>query len=573
MTIRFCDSFDSYTQTGNALNDVLTKWTSSASYTYWYIREGRSGTNGLRFAPGAAQQTYLYKSLDAQSTWYASAWVSMQTNNGTQEIFQFHQNNRPQVTVMVLNDGRFRAARGNSTDTGVVLGDSSAGLFSPGQAGNMECKVVIHGTTGSVEVKFQGVTVLNLTNVNTSVTGVANADAVVIGGYTTTSNVCVVDDVVFADGTSSQSWIGDVHIQALYPNGPGATTGLTLSTGAGFASYRAAVLADNPLHFWELDQTSGTVATDTGTGSALTNGTYVGGYTLNQPGPFGGAAVEFDGVDGSLTVALPSDLLLATTSDWTVSSWVYIKPLSQGWYPNVVVWSRGSVGNIGWEIYIGGDGKLRFRWAALNDNALSTSPAEVPLGRWFHIAQSYRTSTNQTITYVNGRLMYSWSIPIQFNGGSLRFGGSTYGAGNIPSFQGRMAFIAGWASVLSQTQIQKHVGWKNWAAVADPIQNGDTTYVSAGTTGLKDTYTFDDLSISPTIRAIQLCTVARKDDGGVASVVPVIRSGGTDYDQATFVLNDTYNQNTQIIVNDPATAVPWVASGINSAEFGVKRTV
>ena len=52
--------------------------------------------------------------------------------------------------------------------------------------------------------------------------------------------------------------------------------------------YRAAVLADSPLAYWRLGETSGTVAHDeTGNGH---DGTYVGGVTLGQPGALTGDA-------------------------------------------------------------------------------------------------------------------------------------------------------------------------------------------------------------------------------------------------------------------------------------------
>ncbi|HEX3344140.1 MAG TPA: LamG domain-containing protein [Polyangiaceae bacterium] len=67
--------------------------------------------------------------------------------------------------------------------------------------------------------------------------------------------------------------------------------------------YRAAVLADSPLAYWRLDETSGTVAHDA-TGHGY-DGTYTGTYTLGAAGALAGdpdTAVTLDGVTGQVDV-------------------------------------------------------------------------------------------------------------------------------------------------------------------------------------------------------------------------------------------------------------------------------
>ena len=65
--------------------------------------------------------------------------------------------------------------------------------------------------------------------------------------------------------------------------------------------YSDAVLADNPLAYYRLDETAGTTATNIGSGVGI-NGTYVneniglGGYTLGQDGP---QSPEFPGLEAT----------------------------------------------------------------------------------------------------------------------------------------------------------------------------------------------------------------------------------------------------------------------------------
>ena len=71
------------------------------------------------------------------------------------------------------------------------------------------------------------------------------------------------------------------------------------------ADYRAAVSADNPIGYWHLDETSGSVATDFG--SAGANGSYAGTLTLGASSPFGSPvnkAVNFSSL-GTMTASVP----------------------------------------------------------------------------------------------------------------------------------------------------------------------------------------------------------------------------------------------------------------------------
>jgi Concanavalin A-like lectin/glucanases superfamily len=71
----------------------------------------------------------------------------------------------------------------------------------------------------------------------------------------------------------------------------------TTSTSAWAQDWNAEITADNPLHWYRMDETTGTTAIDYG--SAALHGTYINGVTLGRTGPVGGAAA-FDGVDDVL---------------------------------------------------------------------------------------------------------------------------------------------------------------------------------------------------------------------------------------------------------------------------------
>jgi len=87
-------------------------------------------------------------------------------------------------------------------------------------------------------------------------------------------------------------------------------------------TYSSEVLADSPVAYWRLDDTSGTSAVDS-SGNART-GTYAGSPTLSAVSLLpvgGGTAVSFDGVNDTLTVG-DNAALNAADSGFTFECWV-----------------------------------------------------------------------------------------------------------------------------------------------------------------------------------------------------------------------------------------------------------
>jgi hypothetical protein len=80
------------------------------------------------------------------------------------------------------------------------------------------------------------------------------------------------------------------------------------------------VLADNPLGYWRLGETSGVIASDSsGHGR---NGTYVNGVGLGLAGALYGdpnKAASFDGVNDNVQV--PDDPALRLNASWTIEFW------------------------------------------------------------------------------------------------------------------------------------------------------------------------------------------------------------------------------------------------------------
>ena len=98
-----------------------------------------------------------------------------------------------------------------------------------------------------------------------------------------------------------------------------------------YKSYKAVVIADNPIRYYQMNETSGTTAIDS---TPLTphNGTYIGGYTLNQTHLLGndpGGSVLFNGTSGYVSLSTTS--LPTGASPWSIECWCRFSSLPTGY--------------------------------------------------------------------------------------------------------------------------------------------------------------------------------------------------------------------------------------------------
>jgi hypothetical protein len=95
---------------------------------------------------------------------------------------------------------------------------------------------------------------------------------------------------------------------------------------SGTDAYSTAVLKDLPSFYWRLGETSGTAAADA-TGNGFT-GTYAGGFTLGQPGPFDtNTGTQFNGSTGKVT---NTSQMTVKKSDWTLEAYFKITGSTSG---------------------------------------------------------------------------------------------------------------------------------------------------------------------------------------------------------------------------------------------------
>jgi hypothetical protein len=229
-------------------------------------------------------------------------------------------------------------------------------------------------------------------------------------------------------------------------------------------SYRSEVLADSPVQYLILNETSGTTATDSSTGAH--NGTY-----------------DATGTTYSTPSMVPTDFATCVTLNGTAgrcrggfNPFVTNSTLTfEGWARRATTTTNDTIFG-GDETQAGGFPLLRAN-AATNDIGFWTSSA-LASATWtgacpaagvaFHWAVTYTGSTKQVTLYINGLTKGPFIMSADFTAtpGNVEWG--AWGAINDP-WVGDLGHCAVYNSVLSVQRIQAHYSAGTSAARAIPL--------------------------------------------------------------------------------------------------------
>ena len=184
---------------------------------------------------------------------------------------------------------------------------------------------------------------------------------------------------------------------ALVISGCGNAT--AASTAAATAkTYSATVLADHPVAYWRMDETTGSTMADASANA--NNGHYTGVYALGQAGALAGSAVAFDGQSGAASVMSSPSLQLNTV---TIEIWLKKRSDSEyGVYVAKNVTVGGGAGS-GWFQLLNShhNGQLEFRVTSDGAPAVLSSTT-LALNTWYYVVGTYDGAVAKL--YVNGKL-------------------------------------------------------------------------------------------------------------------------------------------------------------------------
>lgn len=252
------------------------------------------------------------------------------------------------------------------------------------------------------------------------------------------------------------------------------------SANAATTAYRNLILGDNPIVYYEFDETSGTTAVNSATTGATYTGTFntTGGAISVGQSSFaqGGTAYDFGGgfigAASALTTSLP---------EWTVEAWVnydsakssasnFLSNDQGGWNNDVLIGIGAESGNVGVPggsvgvVQQGNPGTTR-------DAAGSILVADT----WHHVVLTGSTTAGALTVYIDGVLAGSDTALVNgatFNGAdgfgtaNLTIGAArpnSADAGYRP-YDGLLDEVAIYDSVLTPAQISAHAN----ASIPEP---------------------------------------------------------------------------------------------------------
>lgn len=226
MSLRFIDSFDHY-----ATADLNLKWTAAPNGG-----ASISSGNGRR---GAALllssfNSYIAKVLDNQSTWIVGCAFKCTAFPSGGSIVSLLDAGSLQCDLRLKSDGNLAVTR-----NGTTLGTGTTPL-ALNTYYYVELKIKINSSTGTVDVRVNGTSLISLTGQNTQATGNATANEIALGQFTAVSGVSMYyDDLYICDGAGStnNAFLGDCRVDCYLPTGNGSNSAFTNNSGNSTNNY------------------------------------------------------------------------------------------------------------------------------------------------------------------------------------------------------------------------------------------------------------------------------------------------------------------------------------------------
>ena len=242
MALLFMDSFDHYLTA-----DINEKWGSSgvsgASGTIAIGSFGRHSSSGFRWVTGTynAPQGYLSKSLNIVGNtiimgfaFNPSAVLSVST-----QIAAILDNTATLNNALKLNSDLTMAVTRGAATIGTVSTPLSTGVFT-----YIECKIFIANSGGTIDVQYNGISVLSLTGLDTLNISGTSFPTIIFGQHIADASTnassgrsFTYDDIYICDATGAAPWnnfLGDVRVDARLPTAAGTTTGWTPSSALNY---------------------------------------------------------------------------------------------------------------------------------------------------------------------------------------------------------------------------------------------------------------------------------------------------------------------------------------------------
>lgn len=227
MSLLFVDSFDHY-------NDVLQKWTGGANITAAggsrniAAAAARNGANGMGFT--GANNTGIYMSVPTGDEFYMGV-AFRAGSSGTTHIFVLSNGTTKHLELQRNTSDLLVVTRNNTVlATGTTTININTWYY-------LEMWALIADSGGRAIVRINGVEDINFTGDTRN--GATLPTRCGLGAQTGSGAMAGAplhfDDYYLADAAGSQTFLGDLRVAALMPDGAGTSTQFTPDSGSNYA--------------------------------------------------------------------------------------------------------------------------------------------------------------------------------------------------------------------------------------------------------------------------------------------------------------------------------------------------
>lgn len=367
------------------------------------------------------------------------------------------------ISSIAIQTVRYRNIASSAVaTTRTVNGQAPGQTATPNATVSFAGAVVATGGSGLMSRAAGAIALAGAATDTVHVTGATPAGAVAFAG----AGMGNIHAAAAAAGSVALAGTGVAGVK-IAKTGAG-TVAFAGSVSATVAGYKAAVLADNPLGYWRLLETSGTTAVDSsGNGH---NGTYTGTFTLGATSPIThdatAKALNLTSCTTSVNgyVSIPDATALNPTGTaLTIECWLKFKTASTGTNPFAgYVFKTNAGGTAQWGLGAGNsptNNELATMhvYTSTDSSGTSAYSGAIDDGAWHHVVGVYN-GTN-LVMYRDGSNTFSTNYnqtgTILSATGEPLYIGNIFGA-LVAQFDGYICEAAVYGTALSSARILAH---------------------------------------------------------------------------------------------------------------------
>lgn len=238
MSLVYCESFDGLDwNLGRVVNTYSGNTTATGGPHGTYLQTFQQQIHQVALKAADEHATIIMGAMI-----YHKSAATADDGNSTAGFFRFYGDGGTTTHVTITKNpttGAIIARRG--AGNGTILGTSATGVFPNDTWVHVEAKVVLHDSTGSVEVRVDGSVVLNLTSQDTKNGGTASVfSRLALGAsHNGGGSPRLFDSWIILNGVSSgvtgalnNDFIGPSRVFFSLPDGDGTPENWSLSSGS-----------------------------------------------------------------------------------------------------------------------------------------------------------------------------------------------------------------------------------------------------------------------------------------------------------------------------------------------------